>query len=738
MKKISPVIIVGLLLTILCLTLFVLGPAFIRTISNYAYDTFLKQVAQPPQSGKIVIVDLNDTSLQTVGQWPWPRYIVADLSRRILEAGASVVAFDIVFAEPDRTSPAQFRERMDKDFKLNITLEGIPEEFADFDLLLAEELKKGKTILGCELHPVDNIVKEIDASIPPLDTSCYKAVGRGNVEDYLMQSDDITVSIPELRKASSTAFFNASPDSDNIVRSNPLIWSLGPDRLYPALGLEAVRMHLDIPQCVVNHDEQGIVLLRLRNHIIPVDNAGRLVVNYRTVNKSASTGFVSSFPVYSALDVLNGKTGRSAFNNKIVFIGTSAIGLKDIKATPLSEAFSGVEVHATIADNILAGDMLWNPSYMVGAHSVSILIIGIFLTILIQKSRSWLSFLVSIALVLLAIKISFSALDRYHVVFVPAWEIVSIAIIYPVLTMLKFWEEELQKKRVRSMFGTMVSEDVLQYLENNPGSFSLTGQKTEATMFFSDVAGFTTISETLEPAKLSELLNRYLSPMTQIIMSRGGYVDKYEGDSIMAEWGVPFPTEDHALQACLAALEQQRELAELRQWLKKAFGHNIHVRMGINSGTVTAGNMGSDRRFQYTVMGDAVNQASRLEPVNKDYGTQIIIGESTSTAAQNAIEVRLLDKVIVKGKTKPTAIYELLSEKGKTPPKKLQVVSLYEEALRLHWERKWDQAIKQLDHALELDPSDGPSDRIRERIEGYRITPPPDNWAGEYVRLTKD
>jgi adenylate cyclase len=397
-----------------------------------------------------------------------------------------------------------------------------------------------------------------------------------------------------------------------------------------------------------------------------------------------------------------------------------------------------VEVHATIIDNVLAGDMLWNPAWMPSVHWSVIIIVGIFLTILISRGRSWISFLVSVLVILLSISASLVMIRRYHLIFHPTWIILSVIIIYTLLTMIKFWQEELQKKQVRDMFGTMVSADVLHYLENNPGSFSLSGTKAEATMFFSDIRGFTTISESLPAGKLSVFLNRYLSPMTDIIMERRGYVDKYEGDLIMAVWGVPYPMKDHAVQACLAAIEQQEKLAAIRPILRAEFGHDIHVRMGINSGTVTAGNMGSDKKFQYTVIGDAVNQAARFEPVNKDYGTLIVVGETTYEEAKDFVEARLLDRIVVQGKTQPIRLYELLARKGSLPPAKMKVVRFYETALQAHWERKWDEAIACLDAGLELDSQDTPSIRLRERVSAYKQTPPPDAWAGEYVRASKD
>ncbi len=312
-----------------------------------------------------------------------------------------------------------------------------------------------------------------------------------------------------------------------------------------------------------------------------------------------------------------------------------------------------------------------------------------------------------------------------------AWGIVFTGVIA-----VKYWQEESGRKKVRGMFGTMVSPSVLSYLEQNPGSFSLTGARAEATMFFSDVAGFTTISESLEPAQLAELLNRYLSPMTDIIMARGGYVDKYEGDAIMAEWGVPFPMEDHAAQACYAALEQQEKLTALRDQLKQEFGHELTVRMGINTGTVTAGNMGSESRFQYTVMGDAVNQASRFESANKCYGSLIMIGETTHEAVHELFETRLLDLIIVKGKTKPIRIYELLARTGELNPDKARVVAFYDEALHLHWDRKFNEAVGKLDEALAI-MKDEPSHWLRQRILGYLETPPEEGWNGEFVNPNK-
>ncbi len=728
---------VGLSLTVLCLGLYLIEPAFVRAVSLKTYDFLIRQVSEPAAPGRVAIVDIDEASLARYGQWPWPRYRVAELTDKLFEAGASVVALDIIFSEQDRTSPYVLKEELKSHFGVDMEITGLSDSLSDFDRILAGSLSGRNTILGCFMHPATNLVGDIDAEVDPHYRGFFYKKGRGDVYDIIPSADGITISIPELNSAAgNNAFINTLPDDDNVIRSTPLVWSLGESRIYPSLALEAVRMAAGVSQVGIEHDENGIALIRLREIVIPTDGAGRLMINFRRTSKAG--GYSRSLPWYSAEKVMSGEVGSDSLGGRIVFVGTSAAGLRDLRATPLAAEFPGVEVHATVVDNILSGEMLIHPRWMRTVDMAVILFAGMLLTILVTKGRSWLSFLNTILLILLAVWGSLLLLRNRSIVFVPTWPIISMLLVYMVLTMARFWQEERQKRQVRSMFGTMVSQEVLKYLEDHPERLSLSGQKTDATMFFSDVAGFTSISENLPPEKLSELLNRYLSPMTSVIMNRRGYVDKYEGDAIMAEWGVPFPLADHAVQACLAALEQQETLDVLRPILERQFGYAIHVRMGINSGRVTAGNMGSERRQQFTVMGDAVNQAARLEPVNKDYGTRIIIGQATYTIAKDSIETRMLDKIVVAGKTQPVYIYELLGRKGAVSSDAAEFAAAYEEALRLHWERRWDDAEKMLEKAARFEQGDGAVLRVRKRIAFYRKNPPPAEWVGEYVRASKD
>ncbi|MBI3986069.1 MAG: adenylate/guanylate cyclase domain-containing protein [Lentisphaerae bacterium] len=742
--KIPVVIWVGLALTIGCFFLYFFQPPFIVNVSLKLYDALIRSTQAPPKTSQIVIVDLDDDSLQRVGQWPWSRYVLAELTRRIMDAKASVLAFDIVFPEPDRTSPVVLRQAWEDAFQVKVRMEGLPPAYEDFDRIFGQALAGRKTILGCAMQMAPQPVTNADESLDPYYRNFFydKASGRIYANTLfntnLVQSDFLTMSIPVLNSnAGNNAFFNTLPDDDNVIRSTPLIWAYGPLRIYPSLALEAVRLHLGIDKVGIEYDYQGVIRLRLKDRTIPTDEHGRAYLNFRSLNPAARYGF-GTFPSYPAVKVLTGEVGEKELGGKIVFLGTSAVGLRDMRATPITGEFSGVEVHATLADNILAGDVLRNPRWMKFVEMGVLLLTGLFLTLVIQKNRAWISFVVMLLTLGAALGVSFFLLHSRCVIFIPSYVILVVVTLYPVLTMLKFWEEERQRRQVRKMFGTMVSHEVLRYLEDHPGCFSLAGKKADATMFFSDVAGFTSISENLDPEKLSELLNRYLSPMTTIIMNRDGYVDKYEGDAIMAVWGVPFPLPNHAVQACLAALEQQETLEVLRPFLKNQFGYNIHVRMGLNSGRVTAGNMGSEERQQFTVMGDAVNQAARLEPVNKDYGTLITIGETTFEQARAHIEARLLDKLVVTGKTVPVHIYELMGKKGAVPAPRQEVAGIYEEALRLHWERDWDRAEERLARCLRIQAADGPSLNLQKRLALYRRQPPPEEWRGEHIRGSKD
>ena len=474
--------------------------------------------------------------------------------------------------------------------------------------------------------------------------------------------------------------------------------------------------------------------------VVPIDEHGRFFLDF--------VGQINDFNAISFVDVLDkpldelvaegGKLSTPLYeilNNKLVMIGITATGTTDIGPCPINSNTPFVHMHMTAASNILTQTFIRPLTPKQGALAI------ILLWVLLMPCSAFLRpvwFSIVAGIVALGYFGTVYGMVHAHKFIMPVLPpAVFMLSSYFTVLLYNYLSEQREKKKIRGMFSTMVSGDVLNYLEENPESFSLAGQKMKATVFFSDISGFTTIAETLGAEKLVELLNAYLSPMTDIIMDSGGYVDKYIGDAIMAEWGVPYALPDHATRACHAALDQQKLIAELAPRFKEEFGVDVLARMGLNSGMVSAGNMGAETRFSYTVMGDTVNQAARYEPANKDYETLIMIGESTYDLAKDDIEARLLDKVIVKGKTVPIQVYELVAKKGEITDDQRKVLDLYDDGMNLHWERKWDEAIARFNEAIAIIPDDGPSIAMIKRVEIYKAEPPPDNWQGEFVRKTK-
>ncbi len=529
----------------------------------------------------------------------------------------------------------------------------------------------------------------------------------------------------------------ADPASGDTVNRHVFVPSLALLSVMYYLGIDLVERNLTEDYLV---DGKPVVEVHFGRELIlrppgkaqirvPIDDHGNLLLDF--------VGRVEDYSSMSFLDSLSyDKRVGDRLRGRIVFVGITETAGTDVGPVPIVANSALVLVHMTAASNILLNTFV-RP---ISSRGELALMLALWLVLApgAMFMRPRLFTILTGGLLLIYGGICFWMIAG-HLYVLPIIAPIAAVLFSCIGTVLyRYFTEEKEKQKIRGMFSTMVSSDVLTYMEEHPESFSLAGERREATIFFSDVAGFTTISESLPPDRLSNLLNQYLSPMTDIIMALDGYVDKYEGDAIMAEWGVPSPDPHHARNGCFAAIDQQRQLAELRPRFQRDFGVEIHVRMGINSGVVSAGNMGSGKRMQYTVMGDAVNQAARFEPANKDYGTLIMMGQSTYDLAREHVDARLLDRIIVKGKTEPIQIYELLERKGQTPDLMLQVVELYQRGLELHWQRNWEEAIGTWRKALELRPDDGPCLALIERVRGYQLQPPGDQWKGEYVRKSKD
>ena len=483
---------------------------------------------------------------------------------------------------------------------------------------------------------------------------------------------------------------------------------------------------------------------------IPIDEGGRFLINYR--------GPAKTFPHYSIAEILNDKDyvtasvfdGKKlverkikkteAFNNKIAVFGATAIGIFDLRNTPFSSVFPGVEIHANVIDNILQGDFLTRTDEIDMYEFLLILVSGILLSIAFIKLTALLAALLTVGTLFLYWYIDqtyfFSAGTWVHIV-IPSFEVLTI---YFSVNLFKYMTEERQKRQIKGAFQQYVAADVVNEMLKDPEKLQLGGQKREITILFSDIRGFTTISEGLEPQELGKFLNMYLSPMTDIVIENLGTIDKYMGDAIMAMFGAPVVNDGHATLGCTTALKMMAGLNALRdEWKEKEYPDSIagmDIGIGLNSGFATVGNMGSTQIFDYTCMGDNVNLGSRLEGINKEYKTNIIISEYTNKMVENkGMITRPIDLVAVKGKKLPVEIYELLGE-GNVSQQMKDKKGLFTEGFLLYKKQEWDKAIAKFQESVKA--ADDPTAKIFiERCEEYKQDSPGDDWGGVHVMKTK-
>ena len=420
---------------------------------------------------------------------------------------------------------------------------------------------------------------------------------------------------------------------------------------------------------------------------LPTDEGGRMLVNYR------GPGHGQTFPYYSITDILHGRLPAGAFKDKIVLVGATTVGIYDLRVTPFETNTPGIEVHANVIDNILRRDFLVRPGWSAAYDMASIILIGLILGLVLPKISAAVG--PPVGLVLIAAWTG----ANYYLFTKGLWinyiyPIMTLVVVYTTITIHKYVTEEREKRRIKGAFSSYLNPTVVAELLKNPDMLKLGGAKRIATVMFSDIRGFTSISEKLDPEALVHLLNRYLTIMTDIVMRHDGCLDKYIGDAIMAFWGAPVPQPKHALQACQTSLDMMRSLEEFRQILAAEDPNApfLDIGIGLNSGPMVVGNMGSESRMDYTAMGDAVNLGSRLESANKQYGTNIIIGDMTFEQVSEDFVCRELDMVRVKGKARPERIFELLGEVGQVPQDQLLMARAFTRGITAYKQRRWSDA----------------------------------------------
>lgn len=747
-KKLAWGVLIALLFSLLVSVLLIFG--FFRDMELKSLDfRFRWRGPQDVSYSDLIIVAIDQQTFTACqDRYPYPREYYATLVDNLNEVGIRRIMFDIQFTEPDMKNPQGDSILADAIRRNgNIILAGKIDRvqaggevyaYPNEPLPVLMETGSEWGVVG-EIQDPDGFMRRYSIFEAYQNRYIYSLGTR------VLFAENGIVGSPEFEFTDDGYFVFPDVNGDKSVRIKAhrgsqgyeqtiLINYYGPAGTFPTYSLSAVLDDADFD--LKDEEDTDYMELFKKNSIYPFEmRIAMLTDSVLQEEAFLALAMEDTAAVEKILDHAN------PFLDKIAFIGVSIEELHDNKYTPyynyagVRMLMPGVETHAHATQTMLDQNFISAiPFYQ---NILIVFIMGIITALVVSIVRPVLGGVFSLLLIACFVFTSIWLFIEQNIwiQMIPALSIVLLSYISNVV--YQFLSEQKEKKKIRGMFQTYMSPKVLKYLEDHPDAFSLSGEKRDATMFFSDVAGFTTISESLSAEELSVVLNKYLSPMTDICMRYDGYVDKYEGDAIMCDFGVPMEDPDHAWKACWAALDQQVTLVELRKEIKKDHGVDIYVRMGINSGFVSAGNMGSAQRFQYTVMGDAVNQASRFEGANKQYGTYIMIGEETLRQAADRIEVRILDKLVVKGKLIPITVYELMAKKGELSDEQALIRAHFTKGIELYWKRQWDAAIGQFQQAIAVTGDDPPSKVFIGRCEIYKENPPGDNWQGEFVMTTK-
>jgi adenylate cyclase len=682
------------------------------------------------------IVDIDEESLKRVGQWPWPRTVLAQLVRKLSDGGAAAIGFDMVFPEPDRMSPAnalRFWPQSDALAGLREEVEKLPSN----DQVLAEAIGQGPVVLGFIATPQGGSIPQSKAGF---------AHGGDDPRLFAPTYPGAAASLPELQdKASGTGSLNWLPEYDQIIRRVPMVVQVG-DKLYPSFATDMLRLAQGASTYIVKSsgassetsfgEKTGIVKIRIGDYEVPTEADGQMLIRFTHQAKER---------YLPAWRVLNGEIGKEDVEGRLAIIGTSAAGLLDLRATPLEASVPGVELHAQAIEQILQGSFLQRPDFATPAELLYILVLGLLIAFLIYRMGATGSAVLGGIAVAAVIGVSWYAFAAFGWLVDPIYPAIALTAIYLTGTLFVFLRTERERNRVRHAFGHYMAPALVERLADDPSRLKLGGEIRDMTLLFSDVRGFTAISEGLDAEELTLFLNSLFTPLSKIILDEQGTIDKFMGDAVMAFWNAPLDDSEHASHACRAALRIMEQMPELNaHWRGEAeakgrFFNPVKIGIGLNTGVCCVGNLGSETRFDYSVIGDNVNIASRLEGQSKTYDVVTIVGESTTARAPDFAFLEL-DLLKVKGKTEATRIFALLGDgEVKQSETFIELSARHGEFLQRYRIKDWDAAESL---ARDCERLNGAGlDRLyalyRERITYFRHNPPPAHWDGTAEALGK-
>jgi adenylate cyclase len=721
----------GLFLLAVLLSIRIWDPHPLEELRLRSFDLY--QNIKPRQSSvrPVVIVDIDEESVSAYGQWPWPRTVLAELLTRLYDLQSVAIAFDVVFAEPDRASPSEavkYFRNLDE-----ATREILIHQPSNDDIF-AEVISRGKVVVGQSGTNTSN-----RRSLEKYPETGFAAVGP-DPKPYLIGFPHLLRNLPVLEQsAAGRGLFSIRPERDGIVRRVPIVMRAG-DSIVPALTLDLLRVVTGSGAILIRTDESGVRNVAVPGLELPTDRNGRIWVHFSRHDK---TRYVS------AKDVIEGKVASESFAGKLVLVGTSAIGLLDVKTTPVHAAMPGVEVHAQLLEAALTNSLLHSPGHLVVVEMLCALIAGAALALIAPLASALTLFATAVIAAVALVSASWIAYGRYQVLFDATFPLIATLSVYVSLVVIGYFREQLDRRRIRSAFAQYLSPTLVERLARSPKQLVLGGEDRVMTVLFSDVRDFTSIAETYKdnPHGLTTLMNRFLTPLTNVIVARHGTIDKYIGDAIMAFWNAPLDDPTQEADACHAAMDMLEHVAALNHEREQEASTTgipflpIEVGIGINTGRCTVGNMGSDLRFQYTVMGDTVNVASRLEGQTKAHGLSVIIGSRTATAVADQFALLEIESIRVKGKVEPELIYTIVGRADTAKTREF-------ESLQSHWaqllvcyrKQDWTGALK----AAEVCHSDcekfglvGLVDSYADRIRRLEQSPPAPDWDGVFIAETK-
>lgn len=701
-----------------------------QRVEFIAYDLRLNTTLTPKDiDRRIVIVDVDEKSLSQEGRWPWPRDKIATLTEKLYDAGTVVIGYDIFFSEPERNPAAEIISRLQttepQNSRLIGSLQQLTPEF-DNDQRLAETLAGHDLTLGYLFH------EEKTTPVGELPAPLLKLTTEQSARSGIKQMPNYTINLPLLQNAAaSNGFVTTWPDADGIIRRTPMIIRHG-NNIYGSLSLNVAKQYLFLEDIKIDTaaigDIDAVEKIILGGATIHTDGMGFALVPYH--------GPAGSFPYISATDVLNNNYDPALLEGAIVLIGSTAIGIADLVATPVENIYPGVEIHATMIKAILDDHFPTEPSWADGANLTATLVVGVVLALILPLlSPVWL--LITSTFVAGGIAwLNFWLWQEKGLALALAWPLLLILSLAALNMTYGFIRENYKRTQLKNVFGQYVPPQLVETMSQNPEAYSFEGESREMTVLFADIRGFTTLSESLSPGDLRKLLNRYFTAMTEIIFKHHGTIDKYVGDMIMAFWGAPVNDPEHAKHAIEAALEMLAKTEELKPQLLAEGYPEINIGIGLNTGMMNVGDMGSSYRRAYTVLGDNVNLASRIEGLTKYYGVGLVVGERTRDSVENFV-FRHLDLVKVKGKTSGVKVYQPLCPQAKARSELLAELKRYEEALAAYYQRNWKQAQTLFDDLHRTHPHTHIYELYLGRIENLNQRNPGPEWDGVYERREK-